>query len=95
MSKTRTTTLTIQEFLGERFAAEEVAWNAGLRMVPQRWFADLAEAALADLDAKRKILAHMRQREAHTQFTTSDLTILCMLAEPYSKHRDYQPGWAV
>lgn len=93
-SKQATRTLSIQQFLGERFAAEEVAWRVGINMMTTMpAFADLARIALADLEAKRAVLEHMQRREARTQFTTSDLTILCTLAVPYTKHEDYQPGW--
>lgn len=92
-SKQATRTLSIQQFLGERFAAEEVAWHLGVNMVTQPAFAELCRNALQDLAAKRAVLEHMQRREARTQFTTSDLTVLCILAVPYAKHADYQPGW--
>jgi hypothetical protein len=90
----RRRTLSIQEFLGERFAAEEVAWHLGVNMMTTMpAFAELARIALADLEAKRAVLKHMQRREARAQFTTSDLTVLCILAVPYAKHADYQPRW--
>lgn len=106
-----TQTMTIVEFLtarydeAERSAKAQAHWADGWlepapRSGPSHGYVGApvrptVDQILADVAAKRAILEHMERRRARSQFTTSDLNVLCMLASPYSDHTDWQDDWVV
>jgi hypothetical protein len=102
-----TTTLSLTEFLLARYAEdEEWAKTAGDAYLRQHglaaWLSEpptpgLFSRVLADLEAKRQIVAMWQKANANRE-GTSDIEsvlddVLRLLATPYADHPDYREEW--
>lgn len=93
---------TLAAFLIERLAEDEaiaLGWPSGAELIARRWS---PERILADVDAKRRIVANLADLMDLTRGSTNAVAsaravvvrrVLADLASVYSDHPDFRPEW--
>jgi hypothetical protein len=93
--------MTLVEFLLARLDEEESAWSRGAPLVTRPDFARLSRHMLADVEAKRRLIARAVHTDNMADYSDTlhmvameyEEQILPALALPYADHPEYQQEW--